>query len=51
MDIVIKVCTNEYYVKNRGGEIMQVFYDSRQIPRDKSLTGNKKYSDLLYGYL
>ena len=30
---------------------MQVFYDSRQIPSDKSLTGNKKYSDLLYGYL
>ena len=51
MDIVIKVCTNEYYVKNRGGEKMQVFYDSRQIPSDKSLTGNKKYSDLLYGYL
>ena len=50
MDIVIKVCTNEYYVKNRG-EKMQVFYDSRQIPSDKSLTGNKKYSDLLYGYL
>lgn len=34
-----------------GGEKMQVFYDSRQIPSDKSLTGNKKYSDLLYGYL
>lgn len=51
MDTVIKVCTNEYYVKNRGGEKMQVFYDSRQIPSDKSLTGNKKYSDLLYGYL
>ena len=33
------------------GEKMQVFYDSRQIPSDKSLTGNKKYSDLLYGYL
>ena len=33
-----------------GGEKMQVFYDSRQIPIDKSLTGNKKYSDLLYGY-
>lgn len=30
---------------------MQIFYDSRQIPSDKSLTGNKKYSDLLYGYL
>ena len=35
----------------RGGEKMEVFYDSRQIPSDKSLTGNKKYSDLLYGYL
>lgn len=34
-----------------GGEKMQAFYDSRQIPSDKSLTGNKKYSDLLYGYL
>lgn len=30
---------------------MEIYYDSRQIPSDKVYTSNKKYSDLLYGYL
>lgn len=30
---------------------MKMCYDSRQIPSDKRYTSNKKYSDLLYGYL
>ena len=30
---------------------MELKYNSRQIPSNKKITGNKQYSDLVYGYL
>ena len=30
---------------------MEIQHNSRQIPSNKELTSNKKYSDIFYGYL